>query len=266
MTSTPAARAARSAGSAPAALRWTTWARPPVVRAPSTTRSIGALLGRGRSRLEEAGVRRPVGAARAIASPSSACTIISAPSRAVSAIAAAKPGRCEVRELLDPRVEQEALEAEDPGLVERPRGRPRCPAPRRPRSRRRRTPGRGRPPASRSSAATVVVGGMLLSGMSTIVVTPPAAAARVALAKPSHSVRPGSLTWTWVSTSPGSSTSSSASSTTSPGVRAGASYAVTADDPAVPDADGGRRSRAVDDRARGRGRRVEPAEGPQLPR
>src|SRR5215217_5220067 len=33
------------------------------------------------------------------------------------------------------------------------------------------------------------------------VVTPPASA-RVALAKPSQSVRPGSLTWTWVSTSP----------------------------------------------------------------
>ena len=44
-----------------------------------------------------------------------------------------------------------------------------------------------------SKPATVVVGGMLLSGMSTIVVTPPAAAARVAVAKPSHSVRPGSL-------------------------------------------------------------------------
>ncbi len=38
-----------------------------------------------------------------------------------------------------------------------------------------------------------------------IVVTPPAAAARVAVAKPSHSVRPGSLTCTWVSTRPGSS-------------------------------------------------------------
>ena len=32
---------------------------------------------------------------------------------------------------------------------------------------------------------------MLFSGMSTSVVTPPAAAARVAVAKPSHSVRPG---------------------------------------------------------------------------
>ena len=64
-----------------------------------------------------------------------------------------------------------------------------------------------------SSAATEVVGGMLLSGMSTMVVTPPAAAARVAVANPSHSVRPGSLTCTWVSTSPGISTSSSASRT-----------------------------------------------------
>ena len=48
--------------------------------------------------------------------------------------------------------------------------------------------------------------GMVLSGMSRIVVTPPAAAARVAVAKPSHSVRPGSLTWTCVSTRPGITT------------------------------------------------------------
>src|SRR5690348_8504922 len=40
--------------------------------------------------------------------------------------------------------------------------------------------------------------------VSTIVVTPPAAAARVAVSKPSHSVRPGSFTWTCVSTTPGS--------------------------------------------------------------
>ena len=39
--------------------------------------------------------------------------------------------------------------------------------------------------------------------MSTIVVTPPAAAARVAVAKPSHSVRPGSLTCTWRVDQPG---------------------------------------------------------------
>ena len=48
---------------------------------------------------------------------------------------------------------------------------------------------------------------------------PPAAAARVAVAKPSHSVRPGSLTCTWVSTRPGSRTSSSARVETSPGSR-----------------------------------------------
>src|SRR4051812_45697695 len=65
-----------------------------------------------------------------------------------------------------------------------------------------------------SKAARDVVTGDALSGMSTMVVTPPAAAARVAVAKPSHSVRPGSLTWTWVSTSPGSSTSSGPTSTT----------------------------------------------------
>ena len=59
-----------------------------------------------------------------------------------------------------------------------------------------------------SSAATVVVAGTLLSGMSTIVVTPPAAAARVAVSKPSQSVRPGSLTCTCVSTRPGDTTRS----------------------------------------------------------
>src|SRR5258705_4695388 len=51
---------------------------------------------------------------------------------------------------------------------------------------------------------------MLLNGMSTIVVTPPAAAARVAVSNPSHSVRPGSLTCTCVSTIPGDTTRSSA--------------------------------------------------------
>src|SRR5438093_10348648 len=51
--------------------------------------------------------------------------------------------------------------------------------------------------------------------MSTIVVTPPAAAALVAVSKPSHSVRPGSLTWTCESTIPGDTTRSPAS-TTSP--------------------------------------------------
>src|SRR5688572_4429887 len=44
---------------------------------------------------------------------------------------------------------------------------------------------------------------MLFSGMSINVVTPPAAAARVAVSKPSQSVRPGSLICTCVSTRPG---------------------------------------------------------------
>ncbi len=77
-----------------------------------------------------------------------------------------------------------------------------------------------------ASAATDVVGGMAFSGMSTIVVTPPAAAARVALANPSHSVRPGSLTWTWVSTAPGSRARSPRSVT--PGLAWTASGRVTA--------------------------------------
>ena len=55
-----------------------------------------------------------------------------------------------------------------------------------------------------SRAATLVVSGRQFSGMSTRVVKPPAAAARVAVAKPSHSVRPGSLMWVWASTRPGS--------------------------------------------------------------
>ena len=75
--------------------------------------------------------------------------------------------------------------------------------------------------------STVVVGGRELSGMSTRVVMPPAAAARVAVQKPSHSVRPGSLTWTWVSTRPGSRTSSPTSSRRAP-AGTSASYGSTA--------------------------------------
>jgi hypothetical protein len=66
---------------------------------------------------------------------------------------------------------------------------------------------------------------MLFSGMSTIVVTPPAAAAAVAVANPSQPVRPGSLTCTWLSTSPGSRTSSAARSAVPGGA---SSYPVTA--------------------------------------
>ena len=92
------------------------------------------------------------------------------------------------------------------------RARRRCRGRRRPRSRRRHDSGRPPPCVSRRGRRTVVVAGMLLSGMSTMVVTPPAAAARVAVAKPSHSVRPGSLTCTWVSTRPGMTTRSPTSS------------------------------------------------------
>ena len=120
------------------------------------------------------------------------------------------------RELLHPGVGHEALEPEDPGVVQ--------PAQVVDVARDRTAPEadvdvRGRPARTFrliSSPSTVVVGGMLFSGMSMIVVTPPAAAARVAVAKPSHSVRPGSLTCTWLSTRPGSNTSSSARSTVSP--------------------------------------------------
>ena len=74
------------------------------------------------------------------------------------------------------------------------------------------------------SAAACVVGGRQFSGMSTIVVMPPAAAASVAVANPSQSVRPGSLTCTCESTRPGSSTSSPARSNTgTPGNRVAAS-------------------------------------------
>lgn len=64
--------------------------------------------------------------------------------------------------------------------------------------------------------STVVVGGSELSGMSISVVMPPAAAARVAVPKPSHVVRPGSSMCTWVSTSPGSRASSPRSTRRAP--------------------------------------------------
>lgn len=51
------------------------------------------------------------------------------------------------------------------------------------------------------------------SGMSTIVVIPPDVAACVAVANPSQSVLPGSLTWTWLSTTPGITTRSPTSKT-----------------------------------------------------
>src|SRR6266550_2609025 len=61
------------------------------------------------------------------------------------------------------------------------------------------------------SASSSTVGGSELSGMSASVVTPPAAAPRVAARQPSHSSRPGSLTWTCASTTPGNTCSPRAS-------------------------------------------------------
>jgi hypothetical protein len=60
---------------------------------------------------------------------------------------------------------------------------------------------RRRPSCFTSSAATSRVGGRLFSGMSRIVVTRRPRRRRVAVANPSHSVRPGSFTCTCVSTS-----------------------------------------------------------------
>src|SRR5215471_3324271 len=55
---------------------------------------------------------------------------------------------------------------------------------------------------SRNAAASTV-GGLALSGMSTTQVVPPAEAASLPVAKPSQSVRPGSLKCTCTSTQPG---------------------------------------------------------------
>ena len=66
------------------------------------------------------------------------------------------------------------------------------------------------------SASRVVVAGIEFSGISTSVVAPPAAAARVAVTKPSHSVRPGSFRCTWVSTTPGKIARSSTSTRRAP--------------------------------------------------
>ena len=85
--------------------------------------------------------------------------------------------------------------------------RPRCRGRRRPRSpTSTKQLARGGAQLLLRAPARVVVTGRQLSGMSTSVVTPPAAAARVAVSKPSQSVRPGSLMWTWQSTRPGATT------------------------------------------------------------
>ena len=257
---------ARARGSRRRRLRCTTWARPPVSRAASMTRSIARSSAAGGRDARKPAYAGPCGARRSMASASSACTIISAPSRAVSAIACAEARRrSRCGNSSTPESSRKHLKPKTPASCSGAQVGEVARAPRRPRTRRRRTPGRAAAARFSSSAATVVVGGMLLSGMSTIVVTPPAAAARVAVAKPSHSVRPGSLTWTWVSTRPGSSTSSSASSTHEVGVGAGG-VRREVDDDAVLDADLDRllAARRRPPAVRGSGRRA--GRSPQLPR
>src|SRR6266850_7690446 len=58
----------------------------------------------------------------------------------------------------------------------------------------------------RSNAFASIVGGTEFSGMSAMVVVPPAAAPRVAASHPSQPARPGSLTCTCASTTPGRTT------------------------------------------------------------
>ena len=211
MSRTPSRRARRAASAA--RRRWTGARCAPARRCGGPARStrptarFSAPRGPGRAG-SRGSAGPPASAARSIASASSACTISSAPSAATSRSAASSSAGSERRELRrTPECEQEALEAEHPGVVQ--------PAQVRQVAGDRAAPeadvdvrltGRGGP-LDLAAPPRSTVGGMLLSGMSTIVVTPPAAAARVALAKPSHSVRPGSLTCTWVSTRPGSSTS-----------------------------------------------------------
>ena len=160
--------------------------------------------------------------------------------------------RREPGELRDAGVEQEALEPEDArGRAASRRARPGSPARRLPRSRRRRGTGPGRPRCFTSSAG--YVGGRRDAVQRHVDDGGDAAGERRPgwpLANPSHSVRPGSLTCTWVSTSPGISTSSSASSTTSG--RAGLDVVRRhLDDDAVTDPHGDRDLARADDATAG---------------
>ena len=185
------------------------WARAPVSRAASTTWAMArssASLGR---EARNPAYRGPAADGDAsIVSRSSAWTITRPSNPATSARAALRPEASRGGNSSTPECSRKHLKPKTPASCSGRRSA--------------RLPGMAPPqnPTSMKAcpwaasclacrASTVVVGGMLLSGMSTIVVTPPAAAARVALAKPSHSVRPGSLTCTWVSTRPGSRTTSS---------------------------------------------------------
>ena len=210
MTGSPAAWAARTAGSAGALARCTMWVRHPVRRVCSSSIVMARCSASGGREARKSAYRRPRAAgAAAITSASSACAMSSPPKLAISVIAAPSWARSSGGNSSTPEGSRKHLKPTTPASC---RGR-----------RSAALPGTAPPqnatstaswPAAAAclarSAGTVTVGGMLFSGMSTIVVTPPAAAAAVAVANPSHSVRPGSFTCTWLSTSPGSSTSSRA--------------------------------------------------------
>ena len=147
-------------------------------------------------------------------SASSACTIISDPQEAVSASAASSSSGVSGGNSSTPECSRKPLKPNTPSSCsERISGRFPGTAPaQKPTSTK---AFRSAKSCLYSRAGEFTVEGTEFRGMSRMVVTPPAAAALVALAKPSHSVRPGSLTCTCASTRPGRRVSSGASSTTS---------------------------------------------------
>ena len=190
-------------------------ARAPVAAAALMTVSMARRSATGGLEATKASYPGPFGTL--ISAGSSACTIMGAPPAASSFIAARSSSRDSggnsaipesIRKHLNPTTPASSsgpIAAAFPGTAppQNATSTAHCPA---------------AAAAFSRSASTETVTGTEFSGMSQIVVTPPASAARVADANPSHSVRPGSLTCTCVSTSPGSrarsprSTSRSASS------------------------------------------------------
>lgn len=214
MIRTPSRRAVAIIGSASEEDTCSTCARAPVQRARSMTSAIAKFSApRGRER-RKVSYFAPCGVgAFSMARESSACTIMTASNVASSAMSRSISSASSGGNSSTPECSRKHLKPKTPSSC-RPRRSPRFPGTAPPQNPTSTNAWCSATLRFTSSAATSTVGGIELSGMSTIVVTPPAAAARVAEAKPSHSVRPGSLTWTWVSTRPGSSTSSSARSIT----------------------------------------------------
>ena len=126
---------------------------------------------------------------------------------------------------VDPAVAHERLEADDAALgelVEAVEVAGDDAAPQREVDDRGRARGRR---AFASNAAPSIVGGWALSGISMQAVAPPAASARVPVAQPSQSVRPGSLKCTCASITPGRRWSERASISSRAGPEANAAIA-----------------------------------------